>query len=66
MRNKITCDTTMKNISIIIEALHNYGYRCLGNQDNNIIFAKPMDYSFVKAEIVQNKSNLDILMKLIK
>lgn len=65
MRNKITCDTTMKNISIIIEALHNYGYRCLGSQDNNIIFAKPMGYSFVKAEIVQNKSNFKLEMMLI-
>ena len=65
MRNKINCDTTMKNISIIIEALHNYGYRCLGNQDNNIIFAKPMSYSFVKAEIVQNKSNFKLEMLLI-
>lgn len=65
MRNKITCDTTMKNISIIIEALHNYGYRCLGSQDNSIIFAKPMGYSFVKAEIVQNKSNFKLEMLLI-
>lgn len=54
----------MKNISIITEALHNYGYRCLGSQDNNIIFAKPMGYSFVKAEIVQNKSNFKLEMTL--
>ena len=55
----------MKNISIIIEALHNYGYRCLGSQDNNIIFAKPMGDSFVKAEIVQNKSNFKLEMTLL-
>ena len=35
----------------IIEALHNYGYRCVGEKDNIIIFAKPMGYSFIEADI---------------
>lgn len=54
----------MKNINIIIEALHNYGYRCLGKKDNTVIFAKPMGYSIVSAEIIQNKSNFKLEMTL--
>ena len=50
---------------VIIEALHNYGYRCVGKIHNNIIFAKPMGYSVVTAEIIQNKSNFKIEMTLI-
>ena len=48
----------------IIEALHNYGYRCLGKKDNTVIFAKPMGYSVVSAEIIQNKSNFTLEMTL--
>lgn len=49
----------------IIEALHNYSYRCVGKKDNIIIFAKPMGYSVVTAEIIQNKSNFKLEMTLI-
>lgn len=49
----------------IIEALHNYSYRCVGKKDNIIIFAKPIGYSVVTAEIIQNKSNFKIEMTLI-
>lgn len=49
----------------IIEALHNYGYRCVGKKDNNIIFAKPMGYSVISAEIIQNKSNFKLEMALL-
>ena len=51
-------------INIIIAALRNYGYRCLGKKDTNIIFAKPMGYAVVSAEIVQNKSNFKLEMTL--
>lgn len=49
----------------IIEALHNYSYRCVGKKDNIIIFAKPIGYSVVTAEIIQNKSNFKLEMILI-
>ena len=49
----------------IIEALHNYSYRCVGEKDNKIIFAKPMGYSVVTAEIIQNKSNFKLEMTLL-
>lgn len=49
----------------IIEALHNYSYRCVGKKDNIIIFAKPMGYSVVTAEIIQNKSNFKLEMTLL-
>ena len=49
----------------IIESLHNYSYRCVGKKDNIIIFAKPMGYSVVTAEIIQNKSNFKLEMTLI-
>lgn len=49
----------------IIEALHNYSYRCVGKKDNIIIFAKPMGYSVVTAEIIQNKSNFKLEMTVI-
>lgn len=49
----------------IIEALYNYSYRCVGKKDNIIIFAKPMGYSVVTAEIIQNKSNFKLEMTLI-
>ena len=49
----------------IIEALHNYSYRCVGKKDNIIIFAKPMGYSVVTVEIIQNKSNFKLEMTLI-
>lgn len=52
-------------INTIIEALHNYGYRCVGEKDTNIIFAKPMGYSVISAEIIQNKSNFKLEMTLI-
>lgn len=52
-------------INIIIEALRNYGYRCVGKKDTNIIFAKPIGYAIVKAEIIQNKSNFKLEMSLI-
>ena len=55
----------MKNISIIIEALHNYGYRCINNKNNNIIFAKPMGYSFIKAEIIPCEPNTKLELSLI-
>lgn len=48
----------------IIAALRNYGYRCLGKKDTNIIFAKPMGYAVVSAEIIQNKSNFKLEMTL--
>lgn len=51
-------------INTIIEALHNYGYRCVGEKDTNIIFAKPMGYSVISAEIIQNKSNFKLEMTL--
>lgn len=50
---------------VIIEALHNYGYRCVGKIHNNIIFAKPMDYAVVTAEIIQNKLNFKLEMTLL-
>lgn len=52
-------------INTIIEALHNYGYRCVGEKDTNIIFAKPIGYSVISAEIIQNKSNFKLEMTLI-
>lgn len=52
-------------LNTIIEALHNYGYRCAVEKDNNIIFAKPMGYSVVTADIIQNKSNFKLEMTLI-
>ncbi len=50
---------------VIIEALHNYGYRCVGKIHNNIIFAKPMGYAVVTAEIIQNKLNFKLEMTLL-
>lgn len=55
----------MKNISIIIEALHNYGYHCINNKNNNIIFAKPIGYSFIKAEIIPGEPNTELELSLI-
>ena len=49
----------------IIQALHNYGYRCAGEKDNKIVFAKPMGYSIVKAEIIQNNKVTNLNMVLI-
>lgn len=49
----------------IIEALHNYSYRCVGKKDNNIIFAKPMGYAIVSAKIIQNKSKFKLEMSLL-
>lgn len=51
----------MKNISIIIEALHNYGYRCLGSQDNNIIFAKPI----ADMKMTYNNSAMTVEAKVV-
>lgn len=65
---KITNSKTIKimtNINYIIKALRNYGYRCVGEKDNNIIFAKPMGYSIVKAEIIQNNKTTNLNMVLI-
>lgn len=53
------------NINTIIQALRNYGYRCVGEKDNKIIFAKPMGYSIVKAEIIQNNKVTNLNMVLI-
>ena len=50
---------------VIIEALHNYGYRCVGKMHNNIIFAKPMGYSVVSVRIIQNKLNFKLEMTLL-
>lgn len=50
---------------VIIEALHNYGYRCVGKIHNNIIFAKPMGYSVVSVRIIQNKLNFKLEMTLL-
>lgn len=50
---------------VIIEALHNYGYRCVGKIHNNIIFAKPMGYAVVTAEIIQNKLNFKLETTLL-
>lgn len=55
----------MTNINYIIEALRNYGYRCVGEKDNNIIFAKPMGYSVVSVEIIQNNKTTNLDMALI-
>lgn len=55
----------MKIKTEIIEALHNYGYRCVGKKDTNIIFAKPMGYAVVTAEIIQNKSKFKFEMTLL-
>ena len=55
----------MTNINYIIEALRNYGYRYVGKMHNNIIFAKPMGYSIVKAEIIQNNKVTNLNMVLI-
>lgn len=55
----------MKIKTEIIEALHNYGYRCVGEKDTNIIFAKPMGYAVVTAEIIQNKSKFKFEMTLL-
>ena len=55
----------MTIINTIIEALRNYGYRCLGKKDSIIIFAKPMGYSIVSAKIIQNKSNFKLEMELL-
>lgn len=52
-------------INCIIEALHNYGYRCVGKIHNNIIFAKPMGYSIVSAKIIPNKLNFKLEMELL-
>lgn len=49
----------------IIEALHNYGYRCVGEKDTNIIFAKPMGYSFIEADIILEESNIKLEMLVI-
>ena len=49
----------------IIEALHNYGYRCVGKKDTNIIFAKPMGYSFIEADIILEESNIKLEMLVI-
>lgn len=49
----------------IIEALHNYGYRCVGEKDNIIIFAKPMGYSFIEADIILEESNIKLEMLVI-
>lgn len=57
----------MNTINNIIEALRNYGYRCVGNLDNNIIFAKPMGYAVVTAEIIpdglKTKFEMTLLVK---
>ena len=52
-------------INTIIEALRNYGYRCVGEKDTNIIFAKPIGYAVVSAEIIQNKSKFKLEMTLL-
>ena len=67
MRRKFNNKTmiAITTLNTIIEALHNYGYRCIGEKDTNIIFAKPMGYSVVSAEIIQNKSNFKLEMTLI-
>lgn len=49
----------------IIEALHNYGYRCVGKKDTNIFFAKPMGYSFIEADIILEESNIKLEMLVI-
>ena len=67
MRRKFNNKTmiAITTLNTIIEALHNYGYRCVGEKDTNIIFAKPMGYSVISAEIIQNKSNFKLEMTLI-
>ena len=55
----------MTNINYIIESLRNYGYRCVGEKDNKIIFVKPMGYSIVKTEIIQNNKVTNLNMVLI-
>lgn len=49
----------------IIEALHNYSYRCVGKKDNIIIFAKPFAYSVIKAEIILSTKTLKLELSLI-
>ena len=49
----------------IIEALHNYGYRCVGKKDTNIIFAKPIGYSIFKANIILNDKETELKISLI-
>ena len=67
MRRKFNNKTmiAITTLNTIIEALHNYGYRCVGEKDTNIIFAKPMGYSVISAEIIQNKSNFKLEMTLL-
>lgn len=49
----------------IIEALRNYSYRCVDQKDDVIVFAKPMGYAIVTAEIIQNKSKFKLKMTLL-
>lgn len=53
----------MKIKTEIIEALHNYGYRCVGQKDDIIIFAKPLGYSIVKVEITPTNIEMILIVK---
>lgn len=55
----------MKIKSEIIEALHNYSYRCVGQKDNIIVFAKPLGYSLIYANIIQDNKETQLEMLLI-
>lgn len=55
----------MKIKSEIIEALHNYSYRCVGIKDNILVFAKPMGYSVVKVEITPSNIEMVLIVKNI-
>lgn len=47
----------------IIEALHNYNYRCVNQKDDIIVFAKPMGYSIVKVEITPTNIEMILIVK---
>ena len=55
----------MKIKSEIIEALRNYSYRCVGQKDDIIVFAKPLGYSLIYANIIQDNKETKLEMSLI-
>ena len=46
----------------VIKALRNYGYRFLGNRSGYYIFAKPLGYGILRADVRKDANSVSIML----
>lgn len=46
----------------VIKALRNYGYRFLGNRSGYYIFAKPLGYGILRADVRKDANSVSVML----